>query len=56
MQSWQTQREKAEIPRAKFQAEWVSRPGTDHRRVMLYLPGGAYIMRSPGQAHLLTSM
>ncbi len=43
----QTQREKAEIPRAKFQAEWVSRPGTDHRRVILYLPGGAYIMRSP---------
>ncbi len=30
-----------------FTAEWVTVPGYDPRRVVLYLPGGAYIMRIP---------
>lgn len=42
-----TQREPVEIPRAKFQAEWVTHPGDNQQRIILYLPGGAYILRSP---------
>lgn len=42
-----TGRERVEIPGAEFKADWVSRPGADDQRVILYLPGGAYVMRSP---------
>ncbi|MCB1846435.1 MAG: alpha/beta hydrolase [Halieaceae bacterium] len=42
-----TLREPARIPGAKFEAEWVSAADTDPRRVILYLPGGAYVIRMP---------
>jgi acetyl esterase/lipase len=42
-----TQRKAAAIPGAQFDAEWVSAAGTDSDRVLLYLPGGAYIIRMP---------
>lgn len=42
-----TCRESVKIPGAKFDAEWVA--ATEHAtdRVILYLPGGAYILRTP---------
>jgi len=42
-----TRREAVVIPGAAFQAEWVSAGSAEYRRVLLYLPGGAYVMRSP---------
>ncbi|MEH6636944.1 MAG: alpha/beta hydrolase, partial [Halioglobus sp.] len=42
-----TRREAVSIPGAEFKAEWVSAQGTDPARVLLYLPGGAYIIRMP---------
>jgi len=42
-----TRRESVSIPRAEFDAEWVSAEGTAPERVLLYLPGGAYIIRTP---------
>jgi len=42
-----TRREPVAIPRAEFDAEWISAQGTDPERVLLYLPGGAYIIRMP---------
>ena len=37
----------ATIPAARFNAQWINREESDSRRVILYLPGGAYIIRSP---------
>ena len=42
-----TQREPVSVPGAEFDAEWVTADGTDPERVVLYLPGGAYIIRMP---------
>ena len=42
-----TQREPVKIPRADFAAEWVRAGHTDPERVVLYLPGGAYVIRIP---------
>ncbi len=42
-----TRREPVAIPRAAFDAEWINADGTDPERVLLYLPGGAYIIRMP---------
>jgi monoterpene epsilon-lactone hydrolase len=35
------------IPDAEFDAEWIDMPSSDGDRVILYLPGGAFIMRTP---------
>jgi monoterpene epsilon-lactone hydrolase len=42
-----TTREAVNIPGAEFDAEWVGAGGTDPGRMLLYLPGGAYIVRMP---------
>ena len=42
-----TLRELVRIPGAKFEAEWVLPDKTDSERVLLYLPGGAYVIRMP---------
>jgi acetyl esterase/lipase len=42
-----TRREPVKIPGADFEAEWVRSAGTDPQRVILYLPGGAYVIRMP---------
>ena len=44
-----TRREPVSIPRADFEAEWVYPDNSDPERVVLYLPGGAYVIRmQPG--------
>jgi acetyl esterase/lipase len=50
-----TKREPVPIPGAEFDAEWVSPPGQTGDRVVLYLPGGAYIMRSPNMHSAMVS-
>jgi acetyl esterase/lipase len=42
-----TDRTPVAIPGAEFESEWVTPPDSEHERIILYLPGGAYIMRSP---------
>ena len=42
-----TERESVALPGAEFEAEWIGVEGTDPERVLLYLPGGAYIIRMP---------
>ncbi len=42
-----TLREVADIPGAEFNAEWVANPSCRDDQVLLYLPGGAYVMRIP---------
>lgn len=42
-----TIRDSVEIPGAEFNTEWVSRRDSTEDRIILYLPGGAYIMRTP---------
>lgn len=42
-----TQREAVKIPGAAFDAEWVGASDSGSQRVILYLPGGAYILRTP---------
>lgn len=42
-----TRREAVKIPGAKFEAEWVAASEHAADRVILYLPGGAYILRTP---------
>ncbi len=42
-----TQREPVKIPRAKFDAEWLRYGDHETQRVILYLPGGAYVIRMP---------
>lgn len=42
-----TQRQPVAMPWAEFDAEWVQVDGTNPGRVLLYLPGGAYVMRTP---------
>lgn len=42
-----TRREAVKIPGAKFDTEWVAPSEHAADRVILYLPGGAYILRTP---------
>jgi monoterpene epsilon-lactone hydrolase len=42
-----TRRERVTIPGAPFEAEWVAADTSPTQRVILYLPGGAYMMRMP---------
>lgn len=42
-----TSREPVTIPGARFEAEWVDGGNGRDDRVILYLPGGAYVMRTP---------
>jgi acetyl esterase/lipase len=42
-----TRREPVSIPGADFAAEWVRSGEFDTERVLLYLPGGAYVVRMP---------
>ncbi len=42
-----TQREPVAIPGAEFDAEWIRPNEHDAQRVILYLPGGAYVVRMP---------
>jgi acetyl esterase/lipase len=42
-----TQREDVVIPGAEFEAQWIGTDHADTGRVILYLPGGAYVIRSP---------
>lgn len=48
-----TRREPVAIPGAPFNAEWVSHDAAPKRRVLLYLPGGAFVLRVP---HMHTAM
>jgi epsilon-lactone hydrolase len=50
-----TQREPVAIPDAEFEAEWVSVEGTAPERILLYLPGGAYIIRTPNMHTAMVS-
>ena len=42
-----TRREAVEIPNAEFEAQWVYRQESESDRVILYLPGGAFVLRFP---------
>jgi acetyl esterase/lipase len=42
-----TQREPVSIPNARFEAEWIQWGEPQPERVILYLPGGAYVIRMP---------
>lgn len=42
-----TVRESVAIPGAEFRSEWIESSEFESERVILYLPGGAYIMRTP---------
>ena len=42
-----TQREPVAIPDAEFDAEWIRPNEHNAQRVILYLPGGAYVVRMP---------
>ncbi|MBK9623187.1 MAG: alpha/beta hydrolase [Rhodocyclaceae bacterium] len=42
-----SRREAVRIPGAAFDAEWVSHDATPKRRIILYLPGGAFVLRMP---------
>jgi acetyl esterase/lipase len=42
-----THREPVTIPKAPFEAEWLQYGEYDPERVILYLPGGAYVIRMP---------
>ena len=42
-----TRREPATIPGANFDAEWLRYGEHETQRVILYLPGGAYVIRMP---------
>jgi monoterpene epsilon-lactone hydrolase len=42
-----TQREHVSIPNARFEAEWIQWGEHEPERVILYLPGGAYVIRMP---------
>jgi epsilon-lactone hydrolase len=50
-----TQREAVAIPGAEFDTEWVSVEGTAPERILLYLPGGAYIIRTPNMHTAMVS-
>ena len=43
----QTSRKPVRITGAQFEAEWVCHDDKPKKRVILYLPGGAYILRMP---------
>jgi hypothetical protein len=42
-----TRRDPVKIPGADFETEWVKAVDADPERVLLYLPGGAYVIRMP---------
>jgi monoterpene epsilon-lactone hydrolase len=42
-----TLREPVALPRAEFEAEWIAAGELPTERVILYLPGGAYVLRTP---------
>jgi acetyl esterase/lipase len=42
-----TERKPVNLPGAEFEAEWINVEGTDPERIILYLPGGAYVVRMP---------
>ena len=42
-----TERKAVSLPGAQFESEWINVEGTDPERVILYLPGGAYVIRMP---------
>ncbi|MBK9520198.1 MAG: alpha/beta hydrolase [Rhodocyclaceae bacterium] len=48
-----TRRERVKIPGAAFDAEWVSHDASPKRRIIMYLPGGAFVLRMP---HMHTGM
>lgn len=50
-----TLREPVAVPGAEFEAEWVTVEGTEPERFLLYLPGGAYIIRTPNMHTAMVS-
>jgi acetyl esterase/lipase len=42
-----TRREAVQLPGAQFDAEWIAASDAPTDRVILYLPGGAYVLRTP---------
>lgn len=44
---WDTERTPVVIDNAEFDAEWICIQEREAERVILYLPGGAYILRTP---------
>jgi len=50
-----TLRQPVSIPGAEFEAEWVSVEDTAPERFLLYLPGGAYIIRTPNMHTAMVS-
>lgn len=50
-----TQREPVLIPGAEFDAEWLRASEHQADRVILYLPGGAYVMRMPNAHSAMVS-
>ena len=42
-----TRREHVALPGAQFDAEWITTSEAPGERVILYLPGGAYVLRTP---------
>ncbi len=42
-----TLREPVQLPGARFDAEWIAASDAPTDRVILYLPGGAYVLRTP---------
>jgi monoterpene epsilon-lactone hydrolase len=50
-----TEREPVTIPGADFDAEWICAGDARPDRVLLYLPGGAYVMRTPNMHTAMVS-
>ncbi len=50
-----TEREPVTIPGADFDAEWINTGDARPDRVLLYLPGGAYVMRTPNMHTAMVS-
>lgn len=50
-----TERKPVSLPGAQFDSEWINVEGTDPERVILYLPGGAYVIRMPNTHSAMVS-
>ena len=50
-----TQREKISMPGGEFEAAWISTPYSRKDKVIFYLPGGAYILRTPNTHEAMVS-